>query len=264
MEFWIVEEGEKRGPFQSYEVRDRIERGDLTGDELGWHKDRDDWVALREMDVFRGGFETASPTSVSEGETESKPAKPPPLPEGPPQPLLRFWARWFDVFLYITLVFAILWVSGQDILEAMGSPVFRQLWFIPFVILDGLALHVYKTTPGKFLLGLRVVREDESALGVGAALMRSLRVFIIGMGFFFWAILLPVICNAFCCWYTARKGEAPWDTISGNKVRSAGIHLYPVLLFVMLFMIILMVLALLVLPQAIENPDYYKAVPPTS
>ena len=44
MEIWIVEEGKKRGPFETYQIRDRIEAGELAGDELSWHKDQSGWV----------------------------------------------------------------------------------------------------------------------------------------------------------------------------------------------------------------------------
>ena len=60
MEVWIVEEGEKRGPYQTYEIRERIERGELAGDELAWHRDQEQWTELREMDAFRSGFEKSS------------------------------------------------------------------------------------------------------------------------------------------------------------------------------------------------------------
>ncbi len=65
MEIWIVENGEKQGPFQTYEVRDRIESEELTGEELAWHKDQDQWVALKEMDVFQGEFSDRDSASTT-------------------------------------------------------------------------------------------------------------------------------------------------------------------------------------------------------
>ena len=41
MEIWIVEDGGKKGPFETYLLRERIEAGELSGDELAWHKDQD-------------------------------------------------------------------------------------------------------------------------------------------------------------------------------------------------------------------------------
>jgi hypothetical protein len=138
---------------------------------------------------------------------------------------------------------------------------FSSLWFLPYIILEALSLHLYKTTPGKFLLGLRVVTAAEQPLPVGSALLRCLRVYIFGMGVFFWPLLLPVICHALCCWYTFRNGEAPWDAIQGNKVRMAGLFLFPLLLFVMLFMIVLILWALLLLPALFEYMEMQGGSP---
>lgn len=239
MEVWIVEDGEKRGPFQTYELRDRIERKELNGDELSWHKDQDEWLPLRELDVFRGEFEESAPELFI----------PPPLPSSP-HPFLRFWAHWFDVFLYQLCVFALVRLTGQDLVQAMFSPWFRNLYMLPFLILEALCIHLYKTTPGKFFLGIRVVLPDERPLALGAALMRSIRVFIVGMGILFW--ILPFICHALCLWYTLKNNEAPWDTIAGNKVRVVGPLLVPVFIFMMLFAIVLVLLSLVLMPALFE------------
>jgi uncharacterized RDD family membrane protein YckC len=244
MEVWIVEDGEKRGPFQTYEVRDRIEREELTGEELAWHKDQDQWVALKEMDVFQGEF----------SDRDSASATPPPLPDRP-YPCVRFFARWFDLTLYTLFLFALLKFTGQDILAAWFSS-FRYFCFLPYVILEALFLHLYKTTPGKFLLGIRVVTPEEEPLPLGVSLTRSLRVYIVGMGLLIG--ILPVICHALCLWYSLKNNEAPWDTISGMKVRVVGLLFLPVMLFMMLFMIILVLLFLVLMPTIFQFLELLK------
>lgn len=56
MEIWIIRDGEKTGPLPEYTVRESIERGDLSGDEMGWHDGSPDWMPLREMEVFHSNF----------------------------------------------------------------------------------------------------------------------------------------------------------------------------------------------------------------
>ncbi len=241
MNIWIVESGEKRGPFQIYELRDRIEREELTGEELSWHRDQDEWVPLKELDVFRSEFEDSELVSGT----------PPPLPSSP-QPFLRFWARWFDVMLYLLFVYTGLLVTGQEIVEALFSPWFRYLYFLPFLIMEALAIHLYKTTPGKFLLGIRVVTSEEGALPLGSALVRAVRVFILGMGIMFWPMFLPVICHGLCLWFTLRNGEAPWDFVGRSKVRVAGPFFLPGILFMVAFAVVFALLALVLLPSLIE------------
>ncbi|MEO1834544.1 MAG: hypothetical protein ABGZ49_03555, partial [Akkermansiaceae bacterium] len=57
---------------------------------------------------------------------------------------------------------------------------------------------------------------------------------------------------AFCLWYTLKNKEAPWDTLSGMKVRVTGPFLFPVLIFVMLFIIVIILMSIVLLPTMFE------------
>ena len=50
MEIWLIEDKQRTGPFQDYEVRERIERGEVTGETMAWHKDQQDWLPLMRKD----------------------------------------------------------------------------------------------------------------------------------------------------------------------------------------------------------------------
>ena len=247
MEVWIAEGGEKRGPFETYQVRERIKEGDLSGDELAWHKAQDGWVKIREMDVFRSEFEKSREESLN--------ALPPPFPSQP-VPFLRFFARWFDVSLYLLLVFSMVRFTGHNLLDAAGGP-FLYLYFLPYVFLEAAILNLTKTTPGKFLLGIRVVTPEERALSLQEALVRSLRAYIIGLGLMVHPFLTG-ICHVYCLWYLMRCNEAPWDTVIKTKVRVVGPLLFPVLLFTMLFVIILMLLSVVLMPTFIEMREIVR------
>ncbi len=237
MEVWIAEGGEKRGPFETYQVRERIEEGDLSGDELAWHKDQDGWVKIREMDVFRSGFEKSR--------EEISRALPPPLPDQP-FPFLRFFARWFDVSLYLLMVFSMVRYTGHSLPDAAGGA-FLYLYFLPFVFLEAAFLHLTKTSPGKFLLGLRVVSPEEQALSLHEALVRSLRAYILGLGLMVHPFLTG-ICHVYCLWYLMRGNGAPWDTAIKTRVRGVGPFRFPVVVFAILFIIILALLVLVLMP----------------
>ena len=239
MEIWIVEKGEKQGPFEAYEVRGRIEEARLTGDELAWHKDQEKWVALREMDIFRSAFE----------ESREVPDSPPPAPPGPPFPYRRFFARWFDIYLYLLLLCSVVRFSGYDLLDAMMSS-WAMFSLLPFVLLEAIILHLTKTTPGKFLLRLRVVGPEEEALSLRAALVRSLRVYILGLGF----MVLPLtgICHVYCLWYLMRSNEAPWDTASQNRVRGGTKEPWRAVIFGMLFIGLMCLLSVVIDPLWVE------------
>lgn len=250
MELWIVEDGEKRGPQQSYEVRERIANGELTGEELAWHKDCDDWVPLRELDSFRSAFE---PDHLVE-----EPPTPPPLPSDP-RPILRFWARWFDVFLYLVVLFGAMWLSdrtGQNLVGAMTSFWFAVLHMLPFLLLEAIALHLWKTTPGKFLLGIRVQTVEGENLLLSAAVTRAVRVYILGLGLMLG--IFTMISHLFGLWFTLKHGEAPWDLMSRNEVRVRGPSPWPVVAFVGLFTVLFVLLSLILVPVAMEMDPRLK------
>ena len=91
MEIWLIEDKQRTGPFQDYEVRERIERGEVTGETMAWHKDQQDWLPLKEVAAFASAFERQAAV-VPE-------VVPPPLP---PRVVavswgeiwMRFLARW--------------------------------------------------------------------------------------------------------------------------------------------------------------------------
>ena len=235
------EDGEKHGPFQSYEVRERIEQGELNGDELAWHKDSPDWMRLKEMDVFEGEF---APTLA-----ELEAAIPPPLPPQP-RPFVRFWARWFDAFLYWLVVFGIMRATGQNIPGALNSYWFMTLHMLPYLFFEAIAIHLWKTTPGKFLLGIRVQTVEGGKLPLGASVVRAIRVYLLGVGMHLW--IFPLMCHAFSLWFTLRNGEAPWDAIARNEVRVAGPFLAPTLVFAGLFVVILALFGAVMAPAVRE------------
>lgn len=237
MEVWIVEDGEKTGPFQTYEVRDRISEKDLSGDELAWHRDQDGWIALKEMEVFRGEFE----------KEPEPPAEPPPLPT-PPQPFLRFWARWFDVLLFAFLLFGSLRLFGVGLAVLFTNTITPFVIPLCFALFEAILIHQYKTTPGKLLLGLRVVTEDEEGLTLGRAVARSLRVCILGMG-----LMQPgplfILCHCFCLWFLMKHGHTPWDFIGRTRPKVVGPFFYSTVLFMVLFAVFFFVVVLLAYPD---------------
>lgn len=57
MKIWLLENGEKSEPQESFEVRERIGAGELKGDVMAWYKGADDWMRLDEVPQFQTLFE---------------------------------------------------------------------------------------------------------------------------------------------------------------------------------------------------------------
>lgn len=253
MEIWVVEEDGKKGPFETYLLRERIEGGELSGDELAWHKDQNGWVRLREMDVFRSAFEPV--------DHEVQEALPPPLPVEP-YPFLRFFARWFDALVYLLFFFSLLRLAGGAPLQMYASPSV-YLYFLPFLLLEATMLHKLATTPGKYLLGLRVVTLEEKPLRLQAALVRSFRAFIVGLGLMVHPVLTG-ICHFYCIWYLLRRKETPWDTMTTTRVVGKRIGMVAVFRFSLLFVAVVSLLLVVLLPtlQVILEPFIEAAMEP--
>lgn len=232
MQIWLVEEGEKRGPFEPYELRDRIEKGRLSGEELAWHEGCPNWTPVCELALFRRSFEEEEPV-------------PPPVPRRP-RAFSRFWARWFDIYAYLLVVYGGMHFLGIDIFASFESALFRVLHLLPYLLLDAIAVNLWGTTPGKAMLGLRIEGPEEGKLPLGASLLRSVRVYILGLG-----LGLPVVsalCQGFCLWFTLRNGAAPWDVMTGIVVRSRSPGAVRIVAFVVLFLVVLLALSVFLKP----------------
>lgn len=221
MDFWIIREGEKAGPYPDYEIRSKIQHGDLERDSRVWSEGLDGWTKLEDMELFREEFDKRDPRS------EPDPASvPPPIPGIEPVPadipkpkayiMRRFWARWLDLTAYGSLWWLALYFSGRDIASALTSDWMLLPMYIPWFVLESWLLHRYGTTPGKWLMGLRVRNEDNSLLSLSAAIKRSLRVMVSGIGFG-WKLLSP-ICQLMSWFTTRRIGKPIWDYLGEHKV----------------------------------------------
>jgi uncharacterized RDD family membrane protein YckC len=243
MELWVIQEGEKTGPFNDYEVRDRIESGELGPETRVWHEGAAGWTRLAEVDIFRSEFEGREEESLPTG------LAPPPLPN-PPRPFLRFMARWFDFFLYVLVVFSAMRLLGFDLAAALMSPMFVALHLGPWVALEAIAVHLWGTTPGKWLLGFRVQRPDGSRLGLAASILRAFRVFVLGMGMNMSFFVL--IAHGFGIWFLLRFGEAAWDRMGGCETRQLGLRVTGIVGFVVGGFVMMMVLGAVLQPASIE------------
>ena len=137
----------------------------------------------------------------------------------PPLRLVRrFLARWMDLGLYSCLWWLMMWAGERDIAAILKSPWIMAMQYIPWFALEAWMLHRFGTTPGKWLLGLRVVNRDGSPLGAGQASWRSFRVLVGGIGFG-WPVL-SVLCQLFSWIIARRKGAALWDLAGGHQVQS--------------------------------------------
>jgi len=227
MQFWLIDNGEKSGPFEDYEIREMIRKGEVTAYRKIWHEGADGWISAKEVSVLQSEFEKA--------------VEPLPIPEEllPKPPFLywrRFGARWFDCSLYLVIIFGLFKAGGltlgsENNEEVSMGDVF--LIVLPFVIMEGALIGSFGFTPGKWLLSLRVTGPEGKLLSTGTAIIRALRVWVLGMGMGH-LILLP-IGHLIALWMGRKKGAPLWDFPLGHRVEGTPLIPGRVVTFFVLF-----------------------------
>lgn len=134
-------------------------------------------------------------------------------------PWRRFFARTVDLWIYyellelfLVLVFKVN-LSGMHRLLKFGMVVYE---YVAMALVEPLLLHLWGTTPGKLIFGLRLESEDGGRLSYARASERTMCVLWRGMG---WAI---PIYNLYCLgksFAACADGELlPWEGMDSGVV----------------------------------------------
>ncbi len=225
MLLWIIEDGEKKGPFEDYKIREMIREGEIEEDTRVWHEGAEGWLPAKEISVLEGEFVKDEIT-------------PPPIPIEMPPFLAwrRFGARVFDYFLYLLILVTVLRLAGFEPIPDQSSQ--GSAWFIigalvPAILMEAALITSFGFTPGKWLMSLRVESHLGKKLSTSLALIRSMRVWVLGMGMMH--PILIVLGHGVTLWFGLKRGAPLWDLhsgfrVPGSEVQSGRVLLYWVLL----------------------------------
>jgi GYF domain 2/RDD family len=243
MEYFLSINNERQGPFSLYKAGELIEAGSIDGTTLGWHRGLVEWIPVAEIPSLAALL----PTVNKSGDDALAPAStggPPPLPHPGPKtnwtdhdsatprssrhPFRRFAARMFDFTLVSSLVFmtsdfefpqlqpgqsyeeffnAYLQVMQQP--EAITLARTQFFTLVCWHVLEAFCLHIFRTTPGKALLGISIGAADGSVLTIPRALGRSFYVYVMGVGFYSAPFIL--VGMIFSLIRLLTSGQAMWD-----------------------------------------------------
>ncbi len=234
-----------------FKVGEMLERGEVDSDTLAWHRGMESWKPISEIQAL----ETIhSRHAVSEKEPPPPPeptdetiSAPLPAADGTAtatvalprnvRPFVRFWARTFDHMLVSVVIWLVSDISipapvpgetwadmiakvaefqRSDAALAFG----RMLIFamIGWHFLEGLLIHLFATTPGKALFGIKVEREDGQRLSIPQALGRSFYVYILGVGFYL--PMLSIVGMTFSFFRLISSGKCIWDQHLETRVET--------------------------------------------
>jgi uncharacterized RDD family membrane protein YckC len=270
MDIWIIQDGENVGPIHDFEVRRKIQAGELPPTTPAWHEGLPAWKPLEEIALFEREFELLReiPTAPSSAEAEQPaPASPPPLPEEN-HSLRRFWARWLDLYLFAGIWWIGMWAAGRDIGATLANMWLLLFFYVPWFALESFLLHRFGTTPGKWLLGLRVCNNDGSLLSLSEATRRSARVLFIGIGF--GLDIIAIACQVMAYFTTKRIGKPLWDHAAGHRVTAAPLAPLRIVAFIFILFASLQLRAIVVVPYLMEEAvkktpqlkEFFEKYPP--
>lgn len=234
MDIYWIENGKRKGPVTVPDIISLVQMGELTPDTKGWHAGCAGWMPLRELPAlvdFLGHLESRSKADKKEEPTPAEQAQPLPaglppirptnIPQGetdataprivevfPATASARLMARLVDAALYAAAALGVAYTLGLEYNNyyTPGAPVF----WLPMVVLEALFLSRIGTTPGKWLMGIRIA----SLLGTprinfGRALLRSALVFFLGTGLMMFPVGLVMML--FSYWSLRSRGICLWD-----------------------------------------------------
>lgn len=131
-------------------------------------------------------------------------------------PWRRYIARCFDFLLDMMLWWLGLLAVGAIEWKTQASGWRTALSAGTMLLLEPLLLHLFGTTPGKWLMGLRVTDKNGQNLTLAAAWRRTWRNLWYGSGFF---IPIYSIVRLYFCW-EAEQAEQPLEWEDGSEIHA--------------------------------------------
>lgn len=223
MQVYLAIQGQKAGPFSLFQVEEKLRAKEVDNATLGWYEGQDKWQPLRELPPFVGYFDKDKSREESRALEDEETLDNFRRTEAEellrPRPWRRFCARMLDntFFFFATLALAML-LKQMAGLSLSYYDFAQNVAFasIPaMMILEAILIATWGTTPGKKLLGIRLINANGDPPSMGQSARRAVSVFVLGQGF-----LMPVLypIAAVVSYYILKKrGVTYWD--ASNELR---------------------------------------------
>ena len=218
MQIYLLQDGEKRGPLTIYEVAEQVRSGKAGEDTLGWHQGSEGWLRLDELPPTSSIFVDPPPRPevVKAEEVAEQRAR---LAPERARASVRLWARVIDMFLLGFVVSMVAITTGlMSVTELYLNPRI-EIALMPGVLqmlLEGVMIHVFGVTPGKWLLRVRVEREGGGQIPLGTSFRRAFTVWWRGTGF--WLFPLYILTMVIAQTNLLSTGKTPWDRACELKI----------------------------------------------
>ena len=226
---WFVFKNDKQlGPIPEPDLASLVRQGKLPPETLVWSEGMTDWSPISNVETFKPSLELVNPpvqfqsaqpsvqspsavaSATSGGETTTRPVLEAGFAEEP-HPWIRYWARYVDMNVMSLIVGVLLAASPPAAALALS---FLSILAYPFV--EALMFAMFGSTPGKWLMGIRVVRADGEQLTFIDGLKRTTGVVIKGLGL--WLPIVSMITHIMAYNRLNNTGSTSWDEDGGFRV----------------------------------------------
>lgn len=257
MEIFIAINGAKAGPLTLFQIRQKLENGEIGPDTLGWMRGESGWKPLKEIPVTMELIQELERAKLDEDLKKD----PGPVPERegsiaqrmPSHSFARFAARMFDVMLVQVIVTALVdqpELSTKGLDWSKPTPEMVSYSLALFMIhagsvllwhfLEIFSLSMFGTTPGKALFKLRVQLPNGQNLPIHLAMARSVLVWVFGMGL--GIEMIQYFANLVAYFRVQRRGVAVWDGWLGTEVQQSPVTRERMLTVMILFLTLVVLL----------------------
>ena len=133
------------------------------------------------------------------------------------RPWVRYWARMFDIYLAAILGGIVIGIFNPDAFNEKGSDqLFGLVVVFAWVFIESLLLSTIGTTPGKWLLKTRIIPPSGETPSFSAALSRSFKVWLrgLGIGFPIATVITCIVAHG----KLTKSGSTTWDSEDGFTV----------------------------------------------
>ena len=228
MEIYVLKDGRRVGPFPPFKLRELLEDKEIQPSYPGWIEGMETWAPLKSIEALESWM-------------PRDPALPPPLPHSQdskqgdadsPADLqeiqtrrVRAWLRWLartiDEMLWFTLIWVVAvstgWLQLWDYL--LRGPLLLIGSALLWIPVESLVLSRFSTTPGKWLLGIRVTDDLGQLLTYPAALKRTALAVCTGAGLGLPALMLLPVLQGTMSWLLYRRtGTTLWDRAADSQL----------------------------------------------
>ncbi len=212
MKKWYYSEAnEQRGPVDEADLKQLLESRTLPAASLVWSENMPSWVPANSLSEF-----APSPYAAPAAEPTTEHDWSGYVPSGPQvRPWIRYWARTLDFVLFSVLLGSILGVVYPDFLE-IPDAYFGMIALVAYVFFEPVMLATFGTTPLKALFRVRIRNHDGSRLSYPTALVRTLKVWLRGLGLGIPLISLFTHISSYN--RLTNKGITSWDAEGGFVV----------------------------------------------